>query len=491
MNGDFKGDFTRDTFNKINHFSRVLMQQGRVGLDADWNEQMDILNYYLRTLTIDLVGSRVGRDTEKVKGFLIGRAPQPAKTTKGKGSTPPPDIVVGEGHYYVDGILCESDGSYIFTFSDDQRRNTPIYVVYLDVWERQVTYIENKSIREVALGLLGPDTATRAKVEWRVRATNSMPGLKSDGTPGTVQIPNPLSDSDPAKFIKDLDTNWVEQWVPTLQSPYRGLLKAKSGGASYQDTTPCIIGPEARFRGTENQLYRVEIHDSGAAGSATFKWSRENGSVVFPISNLAGKVVTLDTLGRDKRFGLKQDDWVEIVDDDYYSQDEPISLAQIESVDFGHMQVILKDAPTTSIGQNTDKHPFLRRWDQNGGELINGDNVTFSNGAIQIVESKDDTGWITLENNIQIQFRLTDPKANYRSGDYWLLPARTATGDIEWPRDENDPTLPATVGPHGVEHHYAPLALITFKNEKIADSEIRDLRRTLTQLWNAPTGLTV
>jgi len=478
MNGDFKGDFTRDTFYSLNRFSRVLMQQGRVSIDADWNEQIDILLYYLRTLTVDLVGSRAARSN----GFFIVRATPPTKA----GSTPPPDIVVSEGHYYVDGILCESDGSYTFTFSNDQRKNNPIYVLYLDVWERQVTYIENKSIREIALGLLGPDTATRAKVEWRVRATNSMP--KSDGTPGTVQIPDPISDADLPKFISDLDTDWTVKWVPTLQSSYRGKLKAKSAETSPQDTIPCIISPKAQFRGTENQLYRVEIHDSGNADSATFKWSRENGSVVFPISNLAGKVVTLDTLGRDKRFGLKQDDWVEIVDDDYYSQDEPISLAQIESVDFGHMQVILKDAPTTSIGQNTDKHPFLRRWDQNGGELINGDNVTFSHGAIQIVESKDDAGWITLENNIQIQFRSADPKSHYRSGDYWLIPARTATGDIEWPRDENDPTLPAAVEPHGVEHHFAPLALITFSGGKIADKGICDLRRTLTRLWSDPKG---
>ena len=33
------GDFSRDTFDSRNHFSGVLMQQGRVQLDADWNEQ--------------------------------------------------------------------------------------------------------------------------------------------------------------------------------------------------------------------------------------------------------------------------------------------------------------------------------------------------------------------------------------------------------------------------------------------------------------------
>jgi len=44
-----KGDFTRDTFDRTKHFSRVLMQQGRVTLDADFNEQTAIDLHYFRT----------------------------------------------------------------------------------------------------------------------------------------------------------------------------------------------------------------------------------------------------------------------------------------------------------------------------------------------------------------------------------------------------------------------------------------------------------
>ena len=39
-----KGDFSRDTFDPAKQFTRVLMQQGRVQLDADWNEQIAIWN---------------------------------------------------------------------------------------------------------------------------------------------------------------------------------------------------------------------------------------------------------------------------------------------------------------------------------------------------------------------------------------------------------------------------------------------------------------
>ena len=37
-----KGDFSRRIYRPAKHFSSVLMQQGRVLLDSDWNEQAAI-----------------------------------------------------------------------------------------------------------------------------------------------------------------------------------------------------------------------------------------------------------------------------------------------------------------------------------------------------------------------------------------------------------------------------------------------------------------
>lgn len=61
-------------------------------------------------------------------------------------------------------------------------------------------------------------------------------------------------------------------------------------GEDREDTDlsdPCITPPDARYRGAENQLYRVEIHRGSDAEPATFKWSRDNGTVVFIIRNIA------------------------------------------------------------------------------------------------------------------------------------------------------------------------------------------------------------
>ena len=51
-----KADLTRNSFDPLNHNSSVVMQQGRVQLDADWNEQADILLHLLRRLAVDQVG---------------------------------------------------------------------------------------------------------------------------------------------------------------------------------------------------------------------------------------------------------------------------------------------------------------------------------------------------------------------------------------------------------------------------------------------------
>lgn len=55
-----KADLSRDTFDQQNNFLRVLMQQGRVQVDADWNEQTSILLHFLQSIARDLIGPHGG-----------------------------------------------------------------------------------------------------------------------------------------------------------------------------------------------------------------------------------------------------------------------------------------------------------------------------------------------------------------------------------------------------------------------------------------------
>jgi len=51
-----QGDFSRYTFDPKKHYTQVLLQQGRVLTDADWNEQQAITHHHISTNTKDIIG---------------------------------------------------------------------------------------------------------------------------------------------------------------------------------------------------------------------------------------------------------------------------------------------------------------------------------------------------------------------------------------------------------------------------------------------------
>src|SRR5947208_2794207 len=143
-----KGDYSRDTFDPARRFSQLLLQQGRVVIDADQNEQTSILLHYLRTLAADLIGAHGGPIAQL--GFEV--VPKPKNGDPGKLD----NFTLGVGRYYVDGVLCENaaTSSYKVQASYDQIDLSTLalpLLVYLDVWERHITAIEDPRIREIAL----------------------------------------------------------------------------------------------------------------------------------------------------------------------------------------------------------------------------------------------------------------------------------------------------------------------------------------------------
>ena len=51
-----KGDFSRLTFDPRQHYRAVRMQQGRLQVDADWNEHVDLVMHRLETEVADFIG---------------------------------------------------------------------------------------------------------------------------------------------------------------------------------------------------------------------------------------------------------------------------------------------------------------------------------------------------------------------------------------------------------------------------------------------------
>ena len=437
-----KGDFGRLTFDATRHMRRVLSQQGRVEVDADKNEQTAIILHYLEAMMTDLIGPYAAPIPPASSTFDNFRIVKGDDATFNFGIDP--------GHYWVDGVLCENDAiePVLFTEQPDVPQDDPPdagnYLAYLDVWERHLCADEDPSLREVALG--GPDTASRARLVWQVKLDLL----------DNVPKPQTLHDEWP---------DWVARWQP----PNRGLLTAEARMPT-DATDPCVTPPDSRYRGLENQLYRVEVHTPGTAGAATFTWSRDNGSIVYPIRWLRGATVRVDRLSQDPRFTLKPGDWVEVVDDRVARLGIPGVLGQVNEVDYDELEVTLDAAPGAGYEPGDAAHPMLRRWDHHG-----------ETGDIVIAEGAE----IDLEDGIVITFHPA-PAAGpaggteheYRTGDYWVFPARVATGDVEWPQLAAGG--PAPRGPDGVLHHYAPLALIGFSADGTLSSNV-DLRRRILE----------
>ena len=471
------GDFSRDSFDPAKHFSRVLLQQGRALLDADSNEQVAIFWHYLRTLAVDLIGPHGGPADDALRGFRI----EPRAGANNQLA----DLRIGPGRYYVAGLLCENDveASYYDrrdregksaprqpnAFYDAQRDPLPEgfpLLVYLAVWERLVTAVEDPEIREVALGANGPDTAARAQIVWQVRATRTLPNGE---------------DIPPRFGLDDIEKAWPA-WLAAWQPNNRGLLRARAIIPETDEREVCAIPPESRYRGAENQLYRIEIHTGGPAGTATFKWSRDNGAQVFSIEDIDGRQVRVASLGRDVVSGLQPGDWVEIVDEEVALRDlstpgaRPAPLVQIDSIEPLDRIVTLTEEPDTPTGRDPERRPFLRRWNHRAGDERRGGGRLGPDHALVVLEGGEDgPRWITLEDGVQISFAPVDQGAIYRSGDYWLVPARTATGDVIWP---GPPEAPEARPPHGVDYHFAPLAFI----RGLGQNETDDARRMFRPL---------
>ncbi|MBT2676087.1 hypothetical protein J7E95_35955 [Streptomyces sp. ISL-14] len=452
-------DLSRLTFRPERHYSAVVAQQGRVQLDADINEQTAIQLHQARTFAADLIGRYGG--PSGAAGFKIDYV---------GGRHDIDTLFIHGGRYYVDGILVDAtrpapgvpvpdddaEGSAeqdaaappaYWTYWDqpdgfrdpekpDDRLPSPAqapFVVYLKVWERAVSAAEDPALREVALGAAMPDTAARVKVVWQVLPL-SLAALE-------------IEETEPSKaVVRAAFDNWAKK-----RAMSNARLAARSERPDHADEDPCLVKPDARYRGQENQLYRVEVHAGGEAKDATFKWSRDNGSVVFPVDELDGTWVQLASLGHDDKLDLDVGDHVELVDTAYASRLEPLPLLRVEELDLPGRRVRLSAEPDQSVGRLPHLNPFLRRWDHHEGPRRKGRTTALKGGAVPVAEGE----WLPLEDGVEVYFA---KGATYRTGDHWIIPARTATGSVEWPT--NAARRPLLRGPFGIVRSFAPLALV-------------------------------
>jgi hypothetical protein len=348
-----RGDFSRITFLPGRHYSGVLLQQGRVLVDADFNEHEEIERYRLRMLARDLIGACGGPGDGA--GFEI--------TVDGSGQA-----VVGAGRYYVDGLLVENEKSVVLPAPESGPGR---YLVYLDAWEASVSALDDPPLRDPAVE--GADTSLRLRVVSQIVIV-------------------------PADAVLAIDES-------------RPTLDVRTGDSGYT--------------GPENTLYRVEIHDGGEA-RATFKWSRDNGSLVLPLTEIRSDELVAAKTAADELLRLNKGDWLELLDAELELEGRPGQLVQVTAVDVSARTV--KVTPATDVGLGGV--PRARRW--------------HGVGAVPPEEGEA----VALEEGIVLRFG----GSGYRSGDYWVFSARAENGSVEWPGG------PQQAG--RVEHRYCPLGTL-------------------------------
>ncbi len=552
-----KGDFTRFTFNPKKHYSSVRMQQGRVQLDADWNEQMDIQSYLNRATAVDLIGSTGAPRDGAGFGIIVEENQLKDLTDLERDAAlkllRSGEFLIDKGRFYIDGIACENEEIVPYSNQPDYSSGKPpedgTYLVYLKAWERHVTAVEDPKIREVALG--GPDTTTRTKVVWQVKLTS----------------------------ISDLPDSGEDIRSKFMGSRRKARMAARTRRGE-ESAGPCVVPAAEGYRGLENHLYRVEIHEEGKVGKATFKWSKDNGSISRAVHKIEGNVLTISNPGQDIALLFPPGQWVEIRDrrDDNFFR--PGVMALVESAE-GSVLTVKPEASSNVVDNIENAFPLehvpkVIQWDSGevrtieeehwikverigknriilsyteedhsnclriyGKDVLQlftpGQWVEMTNSAIEsrsleerlearvlarieklvqhspeissegrsfitliLDQEKGNAGeitgekfpfesaprvrqwewenrWIELEEGIEVCFRKKDDY--YRSGDYWLIPARSITGRIEWPEKDGQTVF---LERFGIDDYFCPLAAV--KREGGSWRVIHDYRQVFLPL---------
>ncbi|RQO54775.1 hypothetical protein DBR47_22170 [Paucibacter sp. KBW04] len=444
-------DLSRIRHNPLLDYAGLNLKQGAVLLDADANELVALIDRRLRALASDTLGPAT----------VSATTPQAFKISAVAGG-----LQIEKGRLYVDGLLAENHGApsalnakrlfdpllaeaqFADPLSYAQQPYWPQpaalptagrHLVYLDVWQRELTHLQQPDLVESALGV---ETSSRQQTAWQVRVLANEAANSSCATP-------------------DAD---LPGWAAVI-APSSGRLSSGSYEVAPSDN-PCELPPTGGYRGLENQLYRVEIHDPGQLGTATFKWSRENASVATGVASIvSASVLELDSLGRDEVLRFNSGDWVEITDDWRELNQQPGEMRRI-TVDDATRRISFSPALPAALlpavlpdsTQARARHLRVRRWDQKG-KVFRTDasgtpvqlqdlDAAASSGLISVPAS---TVTLMLEHGITVNFSVSDPAGRgFKSGDFWVIAARTADASVE---------ILDRAPPRGVHHHYARLGI--------------------------------
>lgn len=354
------------------------------------------------------------------------------------GDNQPGRLIVGSGSLSVQNNLKKQNRLEIFgIFSDLAKPPGKIWTIFED---NQNRWNLKWKIIDDDLEVIKVASATDKKSRVNIFAIQDQTGIVHH------------------KYVEDTrDLVNCEMNIPSWESkikPSTWQLKARTRVQPPLPDDPCLLPEQAGYRGLENQLYRIEIHETKSQGkNATFKYSRDNGTVCSKIVNISGKKITVASIGRDRLLGFKIGQWIEVTDDLHELWGIPGVLAHIENIEGTDLSLERVIPATAKIDNNSfpqSFNPKVRRWDI----------PEESTGALDVQIPSVNNGWIEIEDGIEVKFNNIDI---CKTADYITIPARTLKADIEWPKGKDG--LPELVDIEGIKHHYVQLALLEYTTD--------------------------
>jgi hypothetical protein len=399
------GDYGRETsvFGRAKGFDSVRFFSGRVIHAADLNEESDLQTAMREAALIDVIG-RVG--IPKQGG---GFAP----------SIVPGGISLTAGDIYVAGARFVAANPVLVPMADllavpDGQQG----LIVLQCDKAVTDYLTDDFLRDPGLG--GPDTAGRQRPHFRVRVLRLADVAAANGV-------------NAAAFLQLFDDGRF--FAVPGQVPRTGRAAFSLDPAHLPADEDCFISEDAAYSGQGNVNYHIEIHTSGLAGTATFKWAREDVRArVVPQG--AGRVLVgapTDDLRR-----IQTGDTVELKGAAAHAAGQPGTLGTITIAPDG---MVTFSAAITAALPGMDAPVMLTRWDHPHAANPNGIAI----GAAPIA----------IEKGVQIAFT-----GSHLAGDYWMCAARVITGDILWPPRDTD-AAGGFVPPFNWGPHFAAIAAYT------------------------------
>ena len=286
-------DISRYLFDPRMRYATVLMQQGRVLTDSDWNEMANLEDEDRR----QQISETVCTEGSPNDGFRIGGPVLPFPVNIFPDNPPGPavqvldsyDLTLGVGSFYLGGYRFAIDPTVpAETFQSqvdwltktigtgklpsapsaaDLAAGPRTDIVYLMGYEQAVTSIEDQEFRERALG--GPDTSVRLRRMRRVAVLPDMTATTCAEARAALQTqltaPRPGDTGGPHSF-DPAGTELLSKARLTVTFP---------GGT---DTDPCKPKTVRGFIGAENQAIRVQC-----TAADQFVWGIDNTAPLYRV----------------------------------------------------------------------------------------------------------------------------------------------------------------------------------------------------------------